>query len=53
MWCWVVGGERQVANGGVVMVVVIVCAGCGVGCVWGGSCVVCGVWCGVVLRARC
>ena len=48
----VVGGERQVANGGVVMVVVIVCAGCGVGCVCGGSCVVCGVWCGVVLRAR-
>ena len=58
VWCWVVGGERQVANGGVVMVVVIVCAGCGVGCVWGGgggrgggggaSCVVCGVWCCVV-----
>ena len=40
------------ANGGVVMVVVIVCAGCGVGCVWGGHvwCAVCGVvWCGMVL----
>ena len=49
VWCWVVGGERQVANGGVVMVVVIVCAGCGVGCVCGGGhvwCAVCGVvWC--------
>ena len=52
VWCWVVGGERQVANGGVVMVVVIVCAGCGVGCVCGG--VMCGVrcvvWCGVACQ---
>ena len=55
VWCWLVGGERQVANGGVVMVVVVVvvCVGCGVGCVGGRHvwCVLCGVvWCGVACQ---
>jgi len=48
VWCWVVGGEREGASGGVGRGVGRVCGGCGGGCVWGGSCVVCGVWCGVV-----
>ena len=52
VWCWVVGGERQVANGGVVMVVVVVvvCVRCGVGCA-GGRHVWCDVvWCGVACQ---
>ena len=51
-WGVVLGGERQVANGGVVMVVVVVvvCVRCGVGCA-GGRHVWCDVvWCGVACQ---